>query len=196
MSEFVEQLVEQLRDPVAGELEARAGLQKNQVEDALRTLGPVVLGGMQRKRAAMEEGEFDHLVDQLGGHEMALDNMGPTVSHVIESEGADLSAGGVLAPEEGERVASLLSGKLGTSMEVGRKLIPMLAPLIIGLLMRQGKQDRSTPTQSGGVRGILDRDGDGKILDDLAGMALRELGGGGRGGSWWQRLLAMFFGRR
>ena len=51
------------------------------------------------------------------------------------------------------------------------KIIPLVAPLILGYLT---KQRDSNPEGSTGFASFLDQNGDGNILDDIAGF----LGGG------------------
>ena len=182
-------------NPVSQEVSQRTDLSDAQVQAAMKNMAPVVLGGLKRQKEAMNDEEFDNMIEQLGGHELALDNVGPTVEQTMNSEGVDLSAGGVLKDGEGEQLAHALSKNLGVGTEMAKKLIPMLAPLIIGMLMKKGKADSKTSTQSGGVKAILDRDGDGNILDDLAGMVFSGAGKQTSGG-FLQKILAMFFGKR
>jgi len=54
------------------------------------------------------------------------------------------------------------------------KMIPALAPLFLGALTK--KRDTSN-SGIGGVGSLLDADGDGSIIDDVAGFILK--GGGG-----------------
>jgi hypothetical protein len=55
------------------------------------------------------------------------------------------------------------------------KMIPALAPLILGALSK--KRDTSN-SGIGGIGSLLDADGDGSIIDDVAGFILR--GGSGQ----------------
>ena len=65
------------------------------------------------------------------------------------------------------------------------KLIPMLAPVILGALTKK----RDTGAGSGGIGALLDQDGDGSVLDDVAGFLINSMGkgsrrrGGGLGGA-------------
>ena len=102
----------------------------------------------------------------------------------------------------GPQAAGLLDDKLGLSKGMGMKLIPILAPIILGALK---KRANAAPAGGGGgsiggglLTKILDRDGDGNILDDVAGMVFGGGGGGrsGGGGGFLAKLLALFFGRK
>lgn len=195
MSNFVDELMRTMGQPVSKEVSQRTELSDAQVQAAMKNMAPVILGGLKRKKDAMNDEEFESMVEQLGGNELAVDNVGPTVEHTMNSEGVDLSAGGVLQAHEGEQLATAMSKNLGVGTDIAKKLIPMLAPLIIGMLMKKGKADPNTKTQSGGVKSILDRDGDGHIMDDLAGMVFGGMGKQSSGG-FLQRILAMIFGRK
>lgn len=76
------------------------------------------------------------------------------------------------------------------------KLIPMLAPLIIGALSRQKNQ--AAGAGLGGLAALIDRDGDGQILDDIVGFLGPALGGGSPtgGGGLLGGLLGGLFGRK
>lgn len=196
MSHFVEELMRNLGAPVSDVVSQRTGLSGEQVQAAMKNMAPVVLAGLKRRQETMDETEFDDLVTKLGGNELALDNVVPSVEHTMASESVDLRAGGVLNAAEGEQLAQALSKNLGMSGDMAKKLIPMLAPLIIGMLMKKGKADGQTSNQSGGVKAILDRDGDGSILDDLAGMVFGNQGTQKQSGGFLQRILSMIFGKR
>ena len=70
-----------------------------------------------------------------------------------------------------------MANQLGISGAAASKLIPMLAPIIIGMLMKKGGGAAEGQAGAGGASGglggmaaILDRNGDGSILDDLSGL--------------------------
>ena len=132
------------------------------------------------------------MLNGLGAKEEKLDNPG---GFFDGPQDVDLGAGGVLGLEKGEQAADAIAKKTGIGTDVARKILPMLIPLVMAYLMRKGKQDSGTPDRKTGMGAILDRDGDGKILDDIAGMVLAgQVGRQGKGG-----LLAMilaFFSRR
>lgn len=78
-----------------------------------------------------------------------------------------------------QQAAQELCVKLGIPAAAAGKLIAMLAPLVIGMLMKKGQGGGASPGQpGGGLISILDRDGDGSIMDDLSGR----LGGANKAG--------------
>lgn len=187
---FLDELMKEMGGPVAEQLGKREGLNEAQSKGVLEGLAPVILGGLKRKK---DEGvNLEDLMSGLGAKEDALDNPGGFFEGVQD---LDLGAGGVLGLEKGEQAADAIAKKTGIGVDVARKVLPMLIPLVMAFLMRKGKQDSGTPDRKSGLEAILDRDGDGQILDDIAGMVLAgQAGKQGKGG-----LLAMilaFFSRR
>jgi hypothetical protein len=69
----------------------------------------------------------------------------------------------------------MLSKQLNLDSNTAMKIIPMLAPIVLGALTR--KRDTGG-AGSMGIADLLDRDGDGNILDDVAGFLMRGLAGG------------------
>ena len=182
--------MKEMGGPVAEQLGKREGLNATQSKGLLESLAPVILGGLKRKK---EEGvDLEDLMSGLGAKEEGVDDLGGLF------EGApnlDLGAGGVLGLEKGEQAAEAIAKKTGIGVDVARKVLPMLIPLVMAFLMRKGQQDSGTPDRKSGMGAILDRDGDGKILDDIAGMVLAsQTGRGGKRGIL--TMILSFFTRR
>ena len=70
----------------------------------------------------------------------------------------------------------MVSKNFGIDGSTAAKLIPMLAPLLLGALTQ--KRDKGGAGSSG-ISSLLDADGDGSILDDVAGFMMKGLGSGG-----------------
>lgn len=113
-----------------------------------------------------------------------------------------LDGGGILDHVLGEQkteAAEEISRKSGLSMSKVLPLMATLAPILMGML---GKAKRQTGTDAGGLGGalidmvtksqsnprqnapdlglagtLLDKDGDGEVMDDLLGMGAKMLGG-------------------
>ena len=86
---------------------------------------------------------------------------------------------------------NLLSQNLkGVDSNIIAKLIPMLAPVLLGFLTKK----RDSGTGSSGLAGLLDQDGDGSVLDDVAGLILGGLGGQNKSSDPLSGLLGGLFG--
>ena len=188
---------------IASQLASQLGLGQDQAQQAIEKVAPLILGGLKRQGERHGgEGRVNHIVQKYG-RENVLDDLGGHIQRRAQESNPDPSLGGLLG-DAGPQAADLLDNKLGLSAGMGKKLIPILAPIILGALKKRvnaggsrGGGGASSGLAGGLLTSILDRDGDGNVLDDVAGMVFG--GGGSRsggGGGFLMRLLAMLFGRK
>ncbi|MBK1835089.1 DUF937 domain-containing protein [Roseibacillus ishigakijimensis] len=188
---FVQELLRDLGGPVAKELGQREGMSEDQSKSLLEGLAPVVLGGLKRRQ---EQGvDVESLARQLGAREEGVDQPGSFFDGPAE---ADLKEMGGLDQAKQEQAAQALAQKAGIGVDLAKKVLPVLIPVVLSYLMRKGSQDGATPDRRSGMSAILDRDGDGKIIDDLAGMVLAGHAGGRGKGGLLAMILAFFTGRK
>lgn len=185
---FTRELMESLGETVAQKLSAKNVVSSDQAKDALSSLSPVILSSLKRKQATLGEGGIEELLERAGATESHLDDLDSTLDPVTNTP--DLGA--ILDPETENQTVSALSEKLGIGGGIAKQLLPMLVPVILGMLMKKGKQGGGS--RSSGIGGILDRDGDGSMIDDIAGMILG--GGQSRKMGFFQMILSMLFGRK
>jgi hypothetical protein len=84
----------------------------------------------------------------------------------------------------------MLTNNFKIDSNMAAKLIPMLAPIVLGFLTKK----RDSGTGSSGLAGLLDQDGDGSVLDDVAGLFLGGLGGSSNKGNPLTDLLGGLLG--
>ncbi len=194
MASFYDELQDSLGGGVAEQLQSKFGLKPEQAKGALEAAGPLILGGLKRQA---DEGGETRVGELLNQHADAgaLDDLGGYFDK--QDEGAlDASLGGILGDRGGE-AGQLMDQKLGLSAGMGAKLIPMLAPLILGALMKKGGGSDGGGGGGGGmgmIGGLLDKDGDGNILDDLGGMLFKGGVGSAAGGAGKSGCLGMLLG--
>jgi len=165
------------------------GIDESQATAGLDALLPAVLGGF--KKQAQPNG-LEGLAGMLGGL-----GGGGLLDEVLAPRPRDTSRGNdVLGQIFGTRdvsrnVAQNAASQAGLDPALLKKMLPIVAMLVAGVLSKQGAASRA-PTGGGGVedllgsllggasgqgRGapnlgsLLDLDGDGNPLDDLLGMA-------------------------
>ena len=102
-----------------------------------------------------------------------LNNIKDLVSTKAHAQDVDPNLGGLLGDAGGLQAAQALAKRMNIDPSTIMKMIPALAPLVLGALSR--KRDSGGQGISG-VGALLDADGDGSILDDVAGFLLK--GGG------------------
>ncbi len=202
--EFTKSLIESHGEQVASKLSAATELTPEQSIQALSAISPLVLGSLKRKKEELGEGGIEELLAQAGITSDQADHIDDVFEKGLAGHRSQTRA--IFGDEEQEQTAQALSKKFNIGGELAKKILPMLAPIILGMLMKKGGQGpaRESAAQSrggglaGGISSILDRDGDGSIIDDIAGMVM----GGGQGrmsqgrGGIFRWLLSLLLGRK
>jgi len=173
MPNFIEELLGAVGPEVTKNLSATLGLDKNTASQILPQVAPMILGGLKRQ---MEQRggapRVDHILNKYGNAGV-LDDIGGLFGMHAQNQNADPRLGGLLG-DSGVNAAGLLSQQFNLDKNTAMKIIPMLAPIILGFLT-QRRDAGSTGSQ--GIAALIDQDGDGNILDDVAGFFMRGLGG-------------------
>ena len=210
-------ILDLLNSPMGQQLINGVSQQTNQPAD--KTAGllsmamPVLMGAMQRN-ASTPDGAAGLLGALSGGKHSGsiLDNLGGLfnggVDDSVQNDGA-----GILGHILGDKQASVenaLSQKSGMDTGSIGNVLKVAAPILMGYLGKQASTNNVTDANGlssmlGGMLGggsgskqqsliesFLDADGDGSILDDVAGMVL---GGGKSNGGGIGGLLGGLFGK-
>ncbi|MGW0160572.1 DUF937 domain-containing protein [Mycobacterium sp. NPDC003323] len=151
--------------PVA-DIAARLGAGQSEVDNAIRTLVPALVGGVQANVQAddIDSTDLEAAVGSQAGSR--LFDGGVTVDDVDTAHGDKIVAD-IFGGNDSNSVASALTGGGVANGDLIRKLLPILAPIVLAYIGKQfgGGADR---TQAGG----------GGLGDVLGGI----LGGGSSGG--------------
>jgi hypothetical protein len=169
------------------------GESKGKTTSALTTALPLILGAMKNNTATTDgaNGLLNALSKKLDGS--ILDNLeGVLTNQNVLQDGAGI-LGHVFGGKE-QNIAKAVSSKSGIDLNSAMNLLKMAAPVIMGYLGKQAKQQNVTDSNGienllGGLLGsgsndqslvtkLLDADGDGSVIDDIIGMA----SGGKKGG--------------
>ena len=194
MASIMDEFLRSLGPEVSDQLSANLGIERNAVEQMLPQLGPMILGGLKRQKDNFGGQErVDHILNKHGSADV-LDNIGDFFSAQVQNQNADPRLGGLLG-DSGLQATNALSKQFNLDGNTAMKIIPMLAPIILGFLTKTRDQGGAG---SAGIASMLDRDGDGSILDDVAEMFLQGSTGHARsgGGGLLGGLLGSLFGRR
>jgi len=186
---------------------------QNKTNEVLTMALPVLMQAM-RRNASTPQGA-DSLLGALNNNKhdgSILDNLGGLFSGGVNREVVDDGSkilGHVLGNRQ-QNVTNALSSKSGVDAGSVAQILKVAAPLLMGVLGKQTRQN-SVSSQSGleGMLGgllqgnspkqeqsflesILDADGDGSVIDDVAGMVL----GGNKKKSGLGGLLGGLFGKK
>ncbi|MEM9131097.1 MAG: DUF937 domain-containing protein [Actinomycetota bacterium] len=187
MSALLDGIMEQLGPGGLAQLSQGLGADESAVSAAVAAALPAILGGMANNTRSSEG------ANSLSN---AVDDHSPTI---FDQLGGLLGSGGgdgakILGHVLGQRQPYVEQGvarSSGVSLDLVMKLLPILAPLVMGYLSKQKqdngldagglgealRQDRDETEQRspglGGLGALLDADGDGSALDDILGRILK-----------------------
>ena len=199
----------QLISGVAGQ----TGQAENKTADVLSMAMPLLIGAMKKNTATPggAEGLMNALSSKHDGS--ILNNLGGLFGGGVDQSVMDDGAGilGHILGSKQPQVENALSNKAGIDSGSVGQILKIAAPILLGFLGNQTKQQNiSSPNALNGLLGglmgsgstankqqtliesFLDSDGDGSIIDDLAGMVLS---GGGKKKSGLGGLLGGLFGK-
>ena len=213
MSGILDLLSSDLGKTIISGVAGSTGQSQDKTGSLLTMALPVLMTAM-KKNAATPQGAEGLLGALSSKHDGSiLDNLGDLfgggVNDEVVNDGSKI-LGHVLGGKQ-ENVAKALGQKSGMDAGSVAQILKVAAPLLMGVLGKQAKQNNvSSPGGLEGLLGgmlkenspqqeqsflesILDADGDGSIIDDVAGMVL---GGDQKKKSGLGSLLGGLFGKR
>ena len=210
-------LLDLLNSPMGKQMISGVAGQANQPEnktaEVLSMAMPILMGAMKRNTAtpggaqglmnALSSKHDGSILDDLGGL------FGGGVDQSVMDDGAGI-LGHILGSKQSQ-VENALSSKSGLDAGSISQILKVAAPILLGFLGKQTRQQNvSSPDALNGLLGglmgggstankqqsliesLLDSDGDGSYIDDLAGMVLN---GGGQKKGGLGGLLGGLFGK-
>lgn len=190
---------------------AQTGQSTDKTASVLAMAMPFLLGAM-KKNASTPDGAAGLLGALSGKHDGSiLDNLGGVfnggVDESVQQDGAGI-LGHILGGSQG-KVENALSQKSGVDASSVAQILKVAAPILMGVLGKQTRESNVNDSNGlgnilGGLMGgnqsqgeqsflesLLDADGDGSVIDDVAGMVL----GGQKKKSGLGGLLGGLFGK-
>ncbi len=181
---LIETILSQQNGAAVRQLESQFGLEPEQTRSALEALVPALAVGLQRN--AQSAGGLQELLAALssGGHEQYIED--PTT---LERPETLEDGNGILShifgnKEVSRQVASRAAARTGLGADLLKRMLPMVATLVMGALARRtSRADAQGMPASGGagglmglIGGVLDSNRDGSMVDDVIGILGRTLG--------------------
>jgi hypothetical protein len=153
------------------EIANKIGADEGEVNNAIRTLVPALVGGVAENVQAnqIDSSDLETAVHQQGASDL-LDG-GVNVDQVDEKQG-DQYVAKIFGGNDSNAVASALAGQGAGGGDLIKKLLPILAPIVlayIGKQLTKGSAPAEPAAQSSGGGG----------LGDVLGSILGGAGGGG-----------------
>lgn len=173
MAGFIDEFLKSYGPEVTQQMSNNFNVDQGTVQKLIPQLAPLILAGLKRQKDTRGGDErVDHILNKYGDASV-LNNIKDLVSTKAHAQDVDPNLGGLLGDAGGLQAAQALAKRMNIDPSTIMKMIPALAPLVLGALSR--KRDSGGQGISG-VGALLDADGDGSILDDVAGFLLK--GGG------------------
>ena len=171
---------------------AETGAPESKTADVLSMALPVLLGAM-KKNASTQEGASGLMGALNKKHDGSiLDNLGSILGGGNVDKDVMQDGAGILGHVLGRKqpvVENTLSQKSGLDADTVAQILKIAAPILLGIIGKQTKQNNINDSDGlttilgsmlGGqpkenqslIERLIDADGDGSVLDDVAGMVL------------------------
>ncbi|MGB8357265.1 MAG: DUF937 domain-containing protein, partial [Bacteroidales bacterium] len=170
MAGFIDEFMQNYGSEVTQQLSSNLNVDQSTVQKLIPKLAPLILSGLKVQKDTQGGDErVDHILNKYGDSSV-LNNIRDLISSKAQAQTVDPNLGGLLGANGGVQAAQTLAQGLNIDPSTIMKMIPALAPLLLGFLSK--KRDTGGAGISG-IGSLLDTDGDGKILDDVAGFLMK-----------------------
>ena len=158
------------------DIASKLGADEGEVNNAIKTLVPALVGGIQQNVQAedIDSSELESAVAQKGASDLLVG--GVTVDQIDEDDGDKIVAN-IFGGNNSDTVASALAGTGAGGGDLIKRLLPILAPIVLAFIGKQFAQRSAAPAGAGTQAQAAPSGGLGDLLGGLLGGA----GGGGLG---------------
>ena len=171
MAGFIDEFMKSYGPEVTRQMSSNLNVDQGTVQKLIPRLAPLIISGLKvQKDTQGGEARVDHILNKYGDPSV-LNNIKDLISSKTQSQTVDPNLGGLLGANGGLQAAQTLAKSLNIDASTIMKMIPALAPLLLGALSK--KRDTGGAGISG-IGSLLDADGDGSILDDVAGYLMKD----------------------
>lgn len=195
MFSLEELLGQQQGSQAVDQISQQVGAEPSLVNSAIQMALPAILGGLANNASTPQGAEsLNNALERDHSDGGILGNLGGLGSLIFGGQQTpQTNAGGILGHILGGsqgQVAQQVSNQTGLNTGQVAQILMMLAPIVMGYLGRQKQQNnldagglsdmlgqqnqqiQQQAPQGGFLSNMLDRDGDGSSMDDIASMAM------------------------
>lgn len=166
MSDLINGLMEQLGGGATEKIGSSLGIDPGIIQKAIPIILPLILGGLKKQSSEFGgQDRVDHILNKYGNPEV-LDDIDGHVNQMTGKDDFDANLGGLIG-NSGSQITDILKKNFNLDSGTAMKIIPIVAPLILGYLSRSRNEH---PEGSQGFASFLDQNGDGSIVDDVVGF--------------------------
>jgi hypothetical protein len=170
MTHFIQHFMAEIGTQAAEHSADVLGIDRLLVLEVLPQVVPILLCGLKRQKDAhggMDR--IDHILNKYG-RDHIFENLPAFLTQRACDQSVTSSLGGLLG-NSGLEVDRMLSLKYKLDNNVASRIIPMLAPVVLGYLSRERRQ---SGIGLSGISAILDREAESGLLDDISASFLRD----------------------
>ncbi len=143
-----------------GKLGEKSGLDISSVGGVVAGLAPALM--KKAKENLDSDEDSSPLLDLLGKSDP---------ERLDENEGNAILAQLTGSKDKSRSLASEVASSAGVDVSSVTKLLPLVAPMVMGMLNKQSNGANDTSSLTSMLGSFLDQDNDGSVADDLMGMA-------------------------
>ena len=170
MKDFSDEMLSYLGPDAVRLLSDTIGVDRLMIEDLTPPVVQLVFSGLERQKSEHEGMDrVDHILNKHGSAKI-LKDLQTFLTQKLSAQNLDSSLGGLLGAG-GRQAAQLFSHRFNLDSAVAGRIIPILAPVVLGFLSHQRRQ---IGIGLCGISAILDAGGDSKLLDDIPGSFLAD----------------------
>lgn len=168
------------------DIAAKLGADEGEVGETIRTLVPVLVGGLHENAQNSDLASSIAAVASSQAVHGLLDG-GVSVDQVQQTDGNNMIAK-IFGGNDADQVASALSGAGAGNSELVQRLLPILAPIVLAYIGKQLAGRKTAPAEEEAAGG-------GGGMGDVLGSILGGMAGGGSGKSMGSILGNMLGGK-
>ncbi|MEE9447511.1 MAG: DUF937 domain-containing protein [Arenicellales bacterium] len=171
---ILESILKEGGGALVGALAKNMGINPKLAEAAIKQLTPALTRGLSNNMKT-EQGTGS-LLDALsrGNHERTLNDFGTLNLDDTINEGNEVLGHILKGKDVSRNVAGAAAKKAGVSSGILKKMLPVLAMVVMGMMKRKTSSAGTSRKAGGGLlRTFLDSDGDGSIIDDILSLAVK-----------------------
>ncbi len=161
-------------------LAQRFGVSDSQASSAISALLPALVSGMQKN--VQQPSGFESLLGALsdGHHQRYVEDEQTIFQDDTVQEGNGILGHLLGSKDVSRQVASRASAQTGVGEDVLKKMLPVVATMLMGSLSKQTQGGRTMAASSGGggaqglmglLTPMLDQNNDGSVVDDVFRLA-------------------------
>jgi hypothetical protein len=155
MASILELVQQHLGPQEIAMISQQLGVDPNTAQQAVNAALPALVGGMAN--TAQQPQGAGRLQELLGSHEGVLGNLGSLIG-----AGAPADGGGLLGQILGQHQSTVQQGvqqQTGLDPDRTRRLLAMLAPIVLGALSRRAASQGTAPQDPEQLKQVLQQDG-------------------------------------